>query len=404
MNDAQEPQEDRKRAEKGEGTVYFDATKNTFVAELSVGRTRTGRRKRLKGYGKTETLARKSLARKLKDHEAGLDTSTSYTVANAVNDWHKRGQKAGEETRKRDRYVIDGQIIPAIGGIKLKELTADDVDDMLIFYSKTHATSTLKKIYSVLNRAIKHAQRRDKVGRNVAALIEEIPEGQPGRPSKSMHYNQIHAVHDAAEAEEDWTYPYVVVSNTSGIRTEEVRPLEWERTHANPVAGEMCTCDRVHKETLPPHIEVWRSVRKGGDTKTLKSRRTFAITKIAAKALIVWKAAQAAWRKQHGYKHVGIRYVFGTRNDTVMLARNVRRRYRTIVEKAGLDPDEWVPRETRHNFVSMLSDLGASDDQIADEVGHKDTRTTRQVYRHQLKPVITRGAELMDTVFEVDDN
>ncbi|GAA2267185.1 site-specific integrase [Glycomyces scopariae] len=401
MNDPQELQEDRKRAEKGEGTVYFDATKNTYVAELSVGRTRTGRRKRLKGYGKTEALAKKSLAAKVKDHEAGLDTSTSYTVANAVNDWHKRGQKAGEETRKRDRYVIDGQIIPAIGGIKLKELTADDVDDMLIFYSKTHATSTLKKIYSVLNRAIKHAQRRDKVGRNVAALIEEIPEGQPGRPSKSMTADQVKAVFKASEG--TWFHAYLVVSNLTGIRTEEVRPLEWSRTHLNPIEDETCSCGKRHRETLPPHIEVWRSVRKSGDTKTHKSRRTLALPAMVVKALSEHRERDFAWREAHDYNHTNPPYVFGTRNDTVKLARNVRRFYRSVLTDAELNPDEWCPRETRHTFVSIMSDLGASDDMIADLVGHKDTRTTRQVYRHQLRPVITKGAEMIEAAFESNE-
>lgn len=401
MNEPQEPAEGRKRAEKGEGTVYWDPTKNTYVAELSVGRTRTGRRKRLRGYGKTERLAKKALADKVKDHQAGLDTSTTYTVAHAVNDWHKRGQKAGEETRKRDRYVIDGQIIPAIGGIKLKELTADDVDDMLIFYSKTHATSTLKKIHSVLNRAIKHAQRRDKVGRNVAALIEEIPEGQPGRPSKSMKADQVKAVFKASEG--TWFHAYLVVSNLTGIRTEEVRPLEWSRTHLNPVEDEICSCGKRHRETLPPHIEVWRSVRKSGDTKTRKSRRTLALPTMVVKALSEHRERDLAWRQKHGYNHTNPPYVFGTRNDTIKLARNVRRFYRSVLTDTKLNPDEWCPRETRHTFVSIMSDLGASDDMIADLVGHKDTRTTRQVYRHQLRPVITKGAEMIETAFIEED-
>ncbi|MDN3240994.1 site-specific integrase [Glycomyces tritici] len=396
MPELNENQEGRKRAEKGEGTVYWDAAKNTFCAELSVGRTRTGRRKRLKAYGKTEAKAKKALRDKLKDFNAGLDTSTTYTVADAVNDWHKRGQKAGEETRKRDRYVIDGQIIPAIGGVKLKELTADDVDDMLIHYSATHATSTLKKIHSVLNRAIKHAQRRDKVGRNVAALIEEIPEGKPGRPSKSMSPEQVKAVFKASKG--TWFHAYLVVSNMTGIRTEEVRPLEWKRTHLNPVKGERCTCDQVHTETLPPHVEVWRSVRVHGDTKTQKSRRTIALPKMVVAALFEHRESDLAWRAEHGYS-TKPRYVFGTRNNTVKLARNVRRFYRSVLTSAGLNPDEWCPRETRHTFVSIMSDLGADLEMIADLVGHKDTRTTRQVYRHQLRPVITKGAEMIEAAF-----
>ena len=36
---------------------------------------------------------------------------------------------------------------------------------------------------------------------------------------------------------------------------------------------------------------------------------------------------------------------------------------------------------------------------IADLVGHKGTSVTERVYRHQLKPVITKGATTMNTIF-----
>jgi integrase len=38
-----------------------------------------------------------------------------------------------------------------------------------------------------------------------------------------------------------------------------------------------------------------------------------------------------------------------------------------------------------------MSDEGASEELIADLVGHVKTSTTRTVYRHQLRPVITKG-------------
>ncbi|WP_100444181.1 hypothetical protein [Glycomyces xiaoerkulensis] len=52
-------------------------------------------------------------------------------------------------------------------------------------------------------------------------------------------------------------------------------------------------------------------------------------------------------------------------------------------------------------FVSWTSDQGAREELIADPVGHRNT-TTRTVYRHQLRPVITEGAELLAEVFAED--
>ncbi|WP_166659614.1 tyrosine-type recombinase/integrase [Glycomyces sp. NRRL B-16210] len=117
--------------------------------------------------------------------------------------------------------------------------------------------------------------------------------------------------------------------------------------------------------------------------------------------LSAYQAEQRERRARNGHKSAGIVYVFGTRNDTVMEARNVRRFFRTVVEDAEI-PGEWTTRELRHTFVSLMSDQGASDDLIADLVGHAKTSTTRTVYRHQLRPVITTGAELLDKAFGSD--
>ncbi|MFB4309632.1 hypothetical protein [Actinomadura sp. GTD37] len=49
--------------------------------------------------------------------------------------------------------------------------------------------------------------------------------------------------------------------------------------------------------------------------------------------------------------------------------------------------------------VSIMSDSGVPLETIADLVGHAGTAVTEKVYGHQLRPVITRGAETMNAVF-----
>ena len=59
----------------------------------------------------------------------------------------------------------------------------------------------------------------------------------------------------------------------------------------------------------------------------------------------------------------------------------------------------WTPRELRTSFVSLMSQHGAGIEEIARLAGHATTRTTEIVYRRELRPVITTGAEIMDQVF-----
>ena len=46
-----------------------------------------------------------------------------------------------------------------------------------------------------------------------------------------------------------------------------------------------------------------------------------------------------------------------------------------------------------------MSHQGVSIEEIARLAGHASTRTTEIVYRRELRPVITTGAEIMDQLF-----
>jgi site-specific recombinase XerD len=90
--------------------------------------------------------------------------------------------------------------------------------------------------------------------------------------------------------------------------------------------------------------------------------------------------------------------VFASALGTPLDDHNVRRQFRVITEAAGLGTT-WVPRELRHTFVSLLSAHGMPVEAIALLAGHNQTATTELVYRHQIVPALTRGAEVMDQIF-----
>jgi site-specific recombinase XerD len=90
--------------------------------------------------------------------------------------------------------------------------------------------------------------------------------------------------------------------------------------------------------------------------------------------------------------------VFCTAAGTPLDAANVRRAFKKITNAAGLGED-WTPRELRTSFVSLMSDSGVPVEEIARLAGHSSSRTTEVVYRRELRPVITTGAEVMDNIF-----
>jgi len=69
-----------------------------------------------------------------------------------------------------------------------------------------------------------------------------------------------------------------------------------------------------------------------------------------------------------------------------------------MTEAAGPGTD-WVPREMRHTFASLLSSDGMLLEHIADPVGHKGTITTRRSSGRVIVPELRRGAEVTDRPF-----
>lgn len=88
--------------------------------------------------------------------------------------------------------------------------------------------------------------------------------------------------------------------------------------------------------------------------------------------------------------------VVGTPPD----ASHVRRAFRKICLAAGIG-ENWSLRQLRHTFVSIMSERGVPVEEIATLVGHSVTATTESVYRRELRPVTSIGAEIMDTIFKV---
>jgi len=200
-----------------------------------------------------------------------VQTSASYTVEQAVADWLKEGRDGrAPSTVRRDERILR-PVLASIGDIPLHALRTHDVRRALSELAASRSSATVALMHNCLVRAIRHAESGDHVRRNVAALVKP-PQGRGRRPSKAMTADQAAMLLRAAK-DDHYLGAYIIVSLSTGIRTEEARALRWDHVDldGDPRAG------------VPPHIAVWRSVRDGHDTKTQRSRRTLALPQSASR-------------------------------------------------------------------------------------------------------------------------
>src|SRR4029077_16676273 len=221
---------------------------------VSSGYAADGKRIRRKVSGRTRTEVKDKLKAVHSELGAGVRTVQGYTVDMAVTDWLAEGlpgraAKTVEVYRDALRPVL-----AVVGRISLRDLTVQDVRTALATMAVTHSTPTLQKAHNCLTRALRHAEGRDLVRRNVSALVDP-PHGREGRPSQALTVEQAAALLEAAEGSR--LHPYIVLCLLTGRRAEEARALTWDHVDLNAST-----------------ISVWRSVRAHGDTKTNRSRRT----------------------------------------------------------------------------------------------------------------------------------
>jgi integrase len=391
---------DSKRRGYGEDSIYFDHASDCrdrqhhrgclgrWRGSVSMGFGAGGKRVRRKVSGRTKTEVKDKLQLLHDELRKGIRSSPKYTIQNAVDDWLAHGLDGrSSKTISTNREVL-APLTGLIGAMRLTELAAADVRSALTQLATSRSTRAVQMAHNSLVRAIRYAEGNDLVSRNVAALVVP-PKGLEGRPSKSLTLPQAQALIRAAEGSR--LHAYIVLCLMTGCRTEEARALRWDHVNLDG--------DPDAEPPVPPHVAVWRSVRSHGDVKTQKSRRTLRLPAAVVDALKAHKLKQAEDRLVAGGLWHDQGLVFASVVGTPLDPSHVRRSFRKLCEDAGIGPN-WTPRELRHTFVSIMSEQGVPVEEIARLVGHSTTTTTEAVYRRELRPVISTGAEVMDKIFK----
>ncbi|WP_433235224.1 site-specific integrase [Actinomadura nitritigenes] len=353
-----------------------------WTGAISLGRNPNGKRNRLKRKAPSERALMRKLVQAVANLERGVRADRTYTVERATADFLTQLAKRGRapSTIGAYRSLIDHHLVPQLGHVRVQELNADHVESWLQDRAGHLTSSSLSIVHGLLRRSLRRAERHDKVGRNVAALVDTL-QGLPGRRSRSMTVQQAAALLAQANGGGHRLGAYSVLGLLTGLRTEELRALRWNQVDLDAGA-----------------VFVTAAARHTGDTKTPGSRRGVALAAAVVAVLRAHRARQDAEQAAAGGRYHDAGLVFCRPDGRPLTDRHVREQFREMTGAAGLDAS-WTPRELRHSFVSILSDHGVAIETIADLVGHASTDVTEKVYRHQLRPVVHGGAEAMQEVF-----
>ena len=136
-----------KRRSKGDGSLFWDNTRQRWIAEVTVGYKPSGRRIVRRASDRTKTAAQRKLKEIIRDYEDGLVIGGyGYTVADAVSDWLAFGLSGRDpNTITKCTILANTHIIPALGARKLRDLSADDIDKWLADKAQVISTRSFAK-------------------------------------------------------------------------------------------------------------------------------------------------------------------------------------------------------------------------------------------------------------------
>ena len=149
-----------------EDSTYFDASKNRWVGATSLGFSPDGgRRIRQKVRGRTKAEVRDKLQALHRELEVGLRVSASYTVASCLRDWLTDGLTTLQPNTLDNYRRLASHVIGKLGAVKLKDLTARQVQKALAL--------------------IRSRPQRGRSGYQVS--IASAHQRAPGRPCRRAH-------------------------------------------------------------------------------------------------------------------------------------------------------------------------------------------------------------------------
>lgn len=284
-----------------------------------------------------------------------------------------------ENSRSNYQGYLDKRIYPALGNLKMPEITPAQITALLLsIQAEGKAHSTVVKVYTILQGIFRMAYLGDMIDRNPMDKVErpkprkdEIKSTEP----EAYTAEEVQKILTALEKEPLKWRALVHVLIDTGIRRGECCALKWScidfTTGAITIAWNLCYTPQKGVYLDTPKNGKTRTVYVGDDTLSL---------------LRQLRAEQA--------KKAISAFVF-TREDSPepMHPQSPTRYLKKFSERCGVPGLH--PHKLRHTFASVAITSGADVASVSEALGHSQTSTTLNIYAHTFETAQARACDAL---------
>jgi integrase len=362
-----------KRKSNGEGTIYFRKDRQQYCGQIVTGiNPKTGKLIRKTVYGKT----RSEVIKKKKALESQLITGTyrgptDYTVESWLNHWVENNVKNRLSAKSYEmyKYIIRVHLIPALGTVKLEDVTTEMIENLLnkkmnpADGSRKLKMRTVYYIKQTLNAAMKKAKRNKLISYNMVEDVDLPAIPKPRPTEKAMTTEEMTTF--IRGTQESPYHTIWEIGFLTGFRRGELLGLKW--TDIDFKASVINLRRQVVLIDSKPVVT--------DDLKTTGSAQEIVVLPIAIDKLRQHKLKQRELFLKLGIQLDEDDLVFTNYTKNPMRPDVISHAFTRERKRLGLR-EGLSMHGTRHTFATLSAESGMETMKLKDLMRHADISTT----------------------------
>ena len=281
-----------------------------------------------------------------------------------------------ENSRCSFQGTLDRWIYPAIGDIRMPDITAAHISALLLeLQAKGKAHATVVKVYTVLKSVFKMAYMSDVIPKNPMEKVErpkqkkgeKLSDDPPAYTAEEVKY-----ILSCLEKEPLKWQALIRLMIDTGIRRGECCGLQWKYVDFSKntitIAGNLC---------YTPQKGIYLDTPKNGKARTID----------------VDPEIMALLRQLRHSRASVSPFVFTQGNGIEPMNPQSPTRYmKKFADRYGVE--DLHPHKLRHSFASIAITNGADVASVSEKLGHSDKALTLRMYTHADAESMKRASQI----------
>ena len=380
------------RRAKGEGSI-FKRKDGIWAAKIPIGNNSDGSIKYRTVYGKTQAEVKLKVDEIKGDVRSNVYAEPNKIIVSQLLDtWLNVSIKESVKNTTWLSYevMIRKHINPAIGGIKLMQLTTSHLQKLYNEKMKGGRADgkegglsprTVRYIHQVIFGALEHAKETKPplITVNVADTKALKLPADPKKEMKVLEVENVYKFLETAKSNRFYKryYPAYLLELYTGVRRGELLGIRWKDVDLK--TGNIHVVQQLVKVGSKHEIR---------ELKTESSQnRTISVPEEIVEALKEHKKAQEEYLQELGFNDLQIKEHFKTGlvfineiGTGFIQPRNFIRNFKGCMKAAKLPEIRW--HDMRHTFALLSLQQGVDIKTLQSDLGHNSIETTLDRYGH----------------------